>query len=64
MTLLLVAVALWLVANALFVVWVTHLSRRGQERRRATRDGLRHGLVTQERAADARAATQDRQAAA
>lgn len=65
MTLLLVAVAGWLVANALFVVWMTHLSRRGQERRRAARGGVRHGLMTQERGTDARAAAgQDGQAAA
>jgi hypothetical protein len=35
---------------------MTHLSRRGQERRRAARGGVRHGLLTQERATDARAA--------
>jgi hypothetical protein len=65
MTLLLVAVAGWLVANALFVVGMTHLSRRGQERRRLTRGGVRHGLMTQERTTDARAAAgQDNQAAA
>jgi hypothetical protein len=64
MTLLLLAVAGWLVANALFVVWMTHLSRRGQEQRRATRDGARHSLLAQDRGADPRAAAQDNQAAA
>jgi hypothetical protein len=64
MTLLLVAVAGWLVANVLFVVWVTHLSRRGQERRRASRGAGRHGLLSQERMTDAHAAGQDNQAAA
>ncbi|WP_157252004.1 hypothetical protein [Patulibacter americanus] len=63
MTLLLLAVAGWLVANVLFVVWVTHLSRRGQERRRATRDGGRRGVLTQERVTDSRAAGQDHAAA-
>jgi hypothetical protein len=65
MTLLLVAVAGWLVANVLFVVWMTHLSRRGQERRRAARGGVRHGLMAPGRESDARAtAGQDGQAAA
>lgn len=65
MTLLLLAVAGWLVANALFVVWVTHLSRRGQERRRAARGDVRHGLMAKPRENDARAtAGQDGQAAA
>jgi hypothetical protein len=64
MTLLIEAVAGWLVANVLFVVWMTHLSRRGQERRRAARGGIRRGVLTQERVTESRAAGHDGQAAA
>ena len=64
MTLLIEAVAGWLVANVLFVVWMTRLSRRGQERRRAVRAGVRRGLLTPERVTESRAAGRDGQAAA
>lgn len=63
MTLLLEAVAGWLVANVLFVVWITRLSRRGQERRRADRGPAQHGLLAQERAVESRATGQDQAAA-
>jgi hypothetical protein len=65
MTMLLEAVAGWLVANVLFVVWMTHLSRRGQARRLSATGNDRHGLLTAERAAtDPRAGGRDGHAAA
>jgi hypothetical protein len=64
MIVLLEAVAGWLVANVLFVAWMTWLSRRGQERRRVARGEERHGLLGRERLAESHSAGRDGQAAA